>query len=43
VFVPEACVEIFDPVCGCDGNTYSSACHATLDRMGIFSLGACEP
>jgi hypothetical protein len=43
VFVPEACVEIFDPVCGCDGNTYSSACHAALDQMGIFSLGACEP
>ena len=29
------CIGVWDPVCGCDGNTYSSSC--TAETAGIFS------
>lgn len=41
VAIPEACPDIFDPVCGCDGQTYGNACEAAASRVGIFELGAC--
>jgi hypothetical protein len=39
---PEVCLDIFDPVCGCDGVTYGNACEAAASRVGIFELGSCD-
>lgn len=42
-FQPESCIcpLIFDPVCGCDGETYSNACFASCEVLS-FTEGACD-
>ena len=35
-----SCIEIYDPVCGCDGFTYSNSCY--VDNSGVTSYVAGE-
>jgi hypothetical protein len=42
VAIPDVCADIFDPVCGCNGETYSNACEAAANQAGILELGECE-
>ncbi len=39
---PQFCTLQYDPVCGCDGNTYGNACQANAAGTGVFSTGPCE-
>ncbi len=42
-FEPEeiACIQIFDPVCGIDGTTYSNSCFAGVAGVQIDHEGLC--
>jgi len=37
-----ACIEVWDPVCGKDGKTYSNACFAKIAGVEIAHQGICE-
>jgi hypothetical protein len=39
---PTSCREVFDPVCGCNGQTYDNECYAALDGASVVALGPCE-
>jgi len=39
---PEACLEIFAPVCGLNGITYDNACSANMDGTDVGHEGACD-
>ena len=39
---PEICTQDFNPVCGCDGETHSTACHAAAAGTDVAYVGVCR-
>ena len=37
-----ACIEIYDPVCGCDDKTYPNYCYAEREGITDWSRGSCD-
>lgn len=35
------CIEIYEPVCGCDGVTYSNSCYADRSGVTLHVSGEC--
>jgi hypothetical protein len=40
---PEACIQIYDPVCGCDGVTHGNGCQAAAAGTDVAYAGECAP
>jgi len=41
--IPEACTRQYDPICGCDGQTYSNECVANSNGISASYAGECQP
>ena len=37
-----ACIEIYDPVCGCNDKTYPNSCYAEREGVTDWSRGFCD-
>ncbi len=35
------CIEVYDPVCGCNNVTYSNSCHAECAGITEYTMGKC--
>jgi len=40
---PYVCPDIWDPVCGCDGETYDNSCYAAMAGVNVDFSGECPP
>lgn len=40
--LPDRCNDRANPVCGCDGVTYSNSCSASQSAISVAAAGACE-
>ncbi|MBK8169553.1 MAG: hypothetical protein IPK60_04320 [Sandaracinaceae bacterium] len=40
--IPDGCLDLWDPVCGCDGMTYSNSCYAAGASVSVFAEGECH-
>jgi len=39
---PDACTEQYEPVCGCDGKTYSNDCKRLMNGTPLAYTGECS-
>ena len=37
----DVCAQVYEPVCGCDGKTYSNACMASVAHQSVVHKGEC--